>query len=409
MINSTVQTALIRHMVGPVSQRKKSISKGCFLGFLSFMIFEFASTVNPNLPRIPASWLLTVTILIAQIALFIKIARFLRHPRSEDFFFVIAMNHTQRNWLTCSAFETVHKAIIPFVYSSLSIIVSLEFIIIKERSFINLLLVPVAGIASIWILYVTLMNLLKKGLVKPSNKDECHSDGSVFSKKIFSAVFSSIIVKLSTSVAKISSAKIRPYVTRNFMYLLRCDPLQFMLFTFAAPVLLCLFMFLIGSSMSSFMEFFTILSVFILNCYYSAALREAVIKQKECFYYLYDSGIIIKAYLFTVLTLSIPYIIIFLGMVNVHLFTVNGILRLFTFSLSLIATFFINCRAVLQPQRKDSESATDFLLFFITIAPGLFIPLFGWIFPVFSIMATLLLEWERVFGNKVIPIKNQSS
>lgn len=397
MNNSPACTVLVKHLVGPLSRKKRSLVKGFALGVLIFGIFEGLSLVNPNLPRIPAPWFIAVTIWCAQIALFIKIARFLRHPRTEDFFFIVALSSVQRNDIAQKAIASVYNAVFPFVLSSLSIIVPLEFFIFREHSILNLIIVPAAVIAVVWLVFMAGMGVFKRGLIRPTAKDELSSGLSFLAKGILANFFSTLVMKISKTAGACSPVKIRPFVIRNVMYLLRSDPLQLPLITCTAPVLLCLFMMLIGDSGSLFMEFLTILSIFLLNFYFSAHLQDAIVKLKECPYYEYRPNRILTAHLFTAAIFSVPYLLIFLGALNVHLLSVNGALRLLNFLTALIATLFVNCRAVLHPQRKDSESMTDFTLFFFTIAPGLFIPAFGWFFPFLGIIATLLLEWETVF------------
>lgn len=394
MNSSPVQKHLIRNLVGPLSRKKRSSSKGVALGVLLFGLFEFFSMINPNAPRVPVPWLLGLTIWIAQFAVFIKIAVFLRYPRREDFFFVMTMNSNQRKELAAASITSVHNAITPFVFSSLGTGILLEFFVFRERSFINLLVLPVVVIAMSWLIYMISVCLFNRDFIKPSAQDDRRRGHLV----ALPSVLSLMIIKVSKGVGFFTPHKIRPFVIRNVMYLLRSDPLLFLLFTCAAPVLLLLFMILTIKQSSPFMEFFTLLAVFVLNSYYSSNLKESAEILKRCPYYRYDPRLVLWAHLFTVAIFSFPFILVFSGTVNVHLISADGPLRMLTFLIAFAATLLISCRAVLHPQRKDSESATDFIFFILAVATGLFVPLYGWIFPLLGIIATVLLEWETIIA-----------
>lgn len=395
-MNSTpVQKHLIRNLVGSLSGKKRSCSKGVALGILLFGLFEFISMINPNAPRIPVPWLLGLTIWIAQVSVFIKIAAFLHYPRREDFFFIMAMNSDQRKELAAASITSVHNAITPFICSSLGTGMLLEFFVFRERSFINLLVLPFVVIAVAWLVFMISVSLLNRGFIRPSVRDDRRRGRLV----AFPSVLSLLIIKISRGIGFFTPHKIRPYVIRNVMYLLRTDPLQFLLFTCAAPVLLLLFMILIIKQSSPFMEFFTLLTVFILNSYYSSTLKESAAILKQCPYYRYDLRLVLWAHLFTVAIFSFPFILVFSGTVNIYLVSVSGLLRMLTFLTAFAATLLISCRAVLHPQRKDSESATDFIFFILTVATGLFVPLYGWIFPLLGIVAIVLLEWETIIAD----------
>ena len=146
MNSSPVHEHLIRNLVGPLSIKKRSISKGVAMGVLLFGLFEFLPMINSNAPRIPVPWLLGLTIWIAQVAVFIKIATFLRYPRREDLFFVMAMNSDQRKELAAASMTSVHNAITPFICSSLGTGMLLEFFVFRERLIVNLLVLP-AGVS----------------------------------------------------------------------------------------------------------------------------------------------------------------------------------------------------------------------------------------------------------------------
>lgn len=398
MNDLSVQNCLIRNLVGTLSAKKRSITKGVALGGLLFGLFEFISMVNPNAPRVPVPWLLGLTVWIAQVTVFIKIAVFLRYPRREDFFFVIAMSSEHRKRLAASSLSSVHKAIAPFVFSSLGTGMLLEFLIFRERSFVILLVLPVVVIAVAWLIFMISSSLFNRGIIRPSAQDDRYR-GRFFKRAAFLSAFSSWIIKISKGAGSFAPLRIRPYVIRNVMYLLRTDPLQFSLFSCAAPVLLFLFMVMIIKQSSPFMEFFTLLTVFILNSYYSTRLQEAVVRLKQCSYYRYDSRMVLWAHLFTVAIFSLPFVLVFSGAINVHLISVSGFFRMLTFLIAFAATLFISCRAVLHPQRKDSESATDFIFFILAVATGLFVPLYGWIFPLLGIVAVVLLEWETIIAD----------
>jgi len=395
MYSSPVQKHLIRNLVGTLSEKKRSFAKGVTLGVLLFGLFEFLSTINPNAPRIPVPWLLGLTIWIAQIAVFIKIAAFLRYPRREDFFFVMAMNSGQRKELAVASMTSVHNAITPFICSSLGTGMLLEFLVIRERSFINLLLLPSVVIIGAWLIAMISVNLLNRGFIRPLTQDARRKGHLV----IYPPVLSSLIIKISKVIGSFTPHKIRPFVIRNVMYLLRTDSLQFLLFTCAAPALLLLFMILTIKQSSPFMEFFTLLTVFVLNSYYSSTLKESAATLKKCPYYRYDPRLVFWAHIFTAAFFSFPFILVFSCTANVYLISLSGLLRIMTFLIAFAATLLINCRAVLHPQRKDSEAATDFVIFILAVATGLFVPLYGWIFPLLGIVATVLLEWDTIIAD----------
>jgi hypothetical protein len=395
MNSSPVHEHLIRNLVGPLSIKKRSISKGVAMGVLLFGLFEFLPMINSNAPRIPVPWLLGLTIWIAQVAVFIKIATFLRYPRREDLFFVMAMNSDQRKELAAASMTSVHNAITPFICSSLGTGMLLEFFVFRERLIVNLLVLP-AGVSIVaWLIFMISVNLLNRGFIRPSARDDRRRSGLI----AFPTVLSLLIIKISKGIGFFIPHKIRPFVIRNVMYLLRNDSLQFLLFTCAAPVLLLLFMILIIKQSSSFMEFFTLLTVFVLNSYYSSTLKESSVILKRCPYYRYDSRLVLWAYFFTVAIFLFPFILVFAITVNVHLISVGGLIRMLTFLIAFAATLFISCRAILHPQRRDSETAIDFMIFILAVATGLFIPLYGWIFPLLGIVATVLLEWDTIIAD----------
>ncbi|HEX3020115.1 MAG TPA: hypothetical protein VHP36_07420 [Chitinispirillaceae bacterium] len=409
MSNSPVQQHLIKQLVGPLAQKKLSWSKGGALGVLLFALFEFISMINPNAPRIPVPWLLALTIWTGQITIFVKTASFLRYPRREDFFFVMAMSSDQRKKLARESVSSVHDAIWPFIFCSLGAGMVLEFLVFREHSLVNLLVLPVLVIAGAWIIFKAGTAIFNKGIIRPTVKDERRQGNSFLNGAAISSFYSSMVIKISKAAGLLTPLKIRPFVIRNVMYLLRSDPLQFFLFTCTAPVLLALFMLLLIKQSSPFMEFFTILTVFVLNSYYSSHLQEATVRLQQCPYYSYNPRLLLSTHLFTVAALSLPFVFIFLVAVNVHLISVSGLFRVMTFLFALAATFLINCRAVLHPQRKDSESGTDFLIFIFVVAPGLFIPFFGCIFPLLGVTAVTLLEWETVVQHRLATVAGHSS
>lgn len=234
-------------------------------------------------------------------------------------------------------------------------------------------------------------------------KDERSGGFVLFSNESFRKALASVIMKVSSIIVTPVPRAIRPLVRRNIIYLLRCDPFLFPLFTIAAPVILVLFMFLIGKSSSLFLDFFNVICVFVLNYYYASHLQEASVKFRECPYYEFFPRTLFITHFTTILLLGIPYILIFAGVLNVQLFSFAGIMRFFTYLLALIATMTVNCRAVLNPDRKDSDSATDFLFLIIGVGTGIFIQYWGWIFEFVTIAAVLLLEWNTVTNRKIIP------
>jgi len=348
-------------------------------------------------------WLLFVAATIIQIVLFTKISQILRKPRREDFLFVLGLCYRQRKAVAQKSFAAVHSSFFPFTCSASAVSVILEFIVIKERSIINLIIAPVVLLSFNYLLFHLGKIVFDRGLIRIMRKDERSGGFVLFSNESFRKALASVIMKVSSIIVTPVPRAIRPLVRRNIIYLLRCDPFLFPLFTIAAPVILVLFMFLIGKSSSLFLDFFNVICVFVLNYYYASHLQEASVKFRECPYYEFFPRTLFITHFTTILLLGIPYILIFAGVLNVQLFSFAGIMRFFTYLLALIATMTVNCRAVLNPDRKDSDSATDFLFLIIGVGTGIFIQYWGWIFEFVTIAAVLLLEWNTVTNRKIIP------
>jgi hypothetical protein len=402
MTTANAENALVTHLIGSVPDFNRSLSKGATLGVLTFVIFEGISLINPNVPRVPAPWLIAFSIWIAQLVLLFKISRFLKRPRIEDFFFVTGMNYDQRKKIAMRSYGAVHEAILPFTVVSVLIAITLEFTIVKERSFINIGIVPLAFCALTLLFYKIGTVILDKGLIKISLRDIRNTGlSSFFNMKIF-VLFAKMILTISKVITSVSPRSIRPLTIRNVLYLLRSAPLQLSLLIVTAPVLLTLFLLLIGNPQSPFVLFFPILTVFLLNYFYAGLLLEASLKFKECPYYEYSPKRLLFSHLFTTALFALPYIFIYICIINKNILSLSGLMRTVTFFTSLGATLLVSSRAVLHFERKDSDSVTDWLLFIIGIAPGLFIPNFGWIFALLISGVFLLLEWETFFQKKII-------
>ena len=395
-------STLVKHLVGKNLSFKKSISRGLSVGILAFGVFEGISLVNMNVPRIPVPWLLSFVIIIIQIVLFLKISQILRRPRTEDFLFVLGLSYEQRKDVACKSFNAVHRTILPFVISGTVVSVILEMFIVKEKSIINLFVVPVLLLGVNLLLFQIGRMLFRSGVIRVVKRDERNRGFVLFSNESIRKSFSSFVANISSRVSSLAPVTVRPLVKRNIMYLLRSDPFIFPFFTIAAPVFLTLFMLLIGKSSAQFLDFFSVLCVFVLNFYYAGLLQEASVKFKECPYYNFSPKTLFMGHFVTIALLAVPYALIFIGVTNIQLFSLHGVLRLFTYAIALVATLMVNCRAVLHPERKDSDSATDFLFLVIGIGTGIFIPYFGWIFEIATIAAVILLEWESVTNKKLV-------
>ena len=391
MNNDSLPSALMSHITGPIPSISSSLQKGAITGVISFAIFEGISLVDSNVPRVPVPWLLMLVVVIVEIVLYSRIAGYLRFPRTEDFFYIIRLSYSQRKEIAVRSFEDVQRAIVPFIIACAGISVLLEIFLAKERSIPTLAAVPSALILFTILFSKLGIFALKGNLIRVSSKDQRQSGG--LNVLFHSTVFAKMQLSISKIVGNFTPHSIRPYVTRNVLYLLRSDPVLFPLFTLAAPVLLTLFLFMIVKPVSPFVEFFTVLTIFVLNSYFSSHFQESTDKISECPYYVFSPKTIVKAHFITASILFFPLIAVFILYVNRLLLTGPGLCRLLAFLLAVTGAILFGCKSAVKSSRKDSDVASDFAL--LTIASiGLFIPLFGWIFPGVVIGVTFLSRWE---------------
>ncbi|NLG16058.1 MAG: hypothetical protein GX556_01865 [Fibrobacter sp.] len=402
MINRPAESYLVRYLIGKVPDKRRSIYRGLFSGLLLFGIFEGISLVNSNIPQIPAVWLLSIVMPLGLIFTFIKISRVVRFPRTCNFFFVICLSSQQRKQIAARSIRAIYEAIMPFVISCAAVIAILEFSVMRDRSIMNLVIIPVVLILFIVLLFRVSEALLAGKLLRNSSKDmmlaQLHT-GQFF----VSVLFAKVILTLSRTAGRLTPEAIRPLVIRNFLYLFRSDPLIFPFFICAAPVLLSVLLILINNPLSPFLDFFTLLAIFSL-CYYNAnQLRESRLRLKECPWYEYGSKQFLLSFAALSVLLAVPFTAIFLIRTRSTLFSAAGLVRAGTLFLALIPILLTAARPALRTEKKDSDIATDAVLF-LAATLGCFIPLFGWIFTVLTLAAVLLLQWETLHETGKIPV-----
>lgn len=395
MKQQTVPATLLEYVTGRLLGPSEATFKGLLWGSLAFAIFEMVSLINTNLPRVPVSWLLAVVIPTVETALFIRIAALLRRPRSEDFFFVMGLDRMQRKALAVSSFSSVQRIVLRFSLSMVAVAAVLEFLIMKERSPVNLAAVPLFTLGLTVLIGRIGVAVLDKGLVKPTVKDKLDSGRTAFLSETLGSAFRCTAHAISFGVGKIIPAHLRPLVIRNFLYLFRIDPFLFILFTIAVPLFLVFLFLLLGDRSSPFVSAFTLLGAFLLNVRHAVNLQEATVKLEECPYYSFSRGEIFSGQALTFLILSFIYLPVFAGIAWGSFFNLVGCLRMITFCLGLVVSTMICARSSIYASRKGRDQAFDWMLFGVIVL-GFFIPIVGWIFPLLALLVLVLMEWEMV-------------
>lgn len=395
----SAQNLLVKRIIGFNPSFSQSVLRGAGAGVLFFGIFEAVSMINPNAPRIPVPTLLVIAVFVLQMLLFLKISRILRFPRIEDFLFIIRISYRQRKKIAVRALLESQKAILPFISSCTLVSVILEIFIYKERELSNLAGVP-AGLLLFTYFFPRIgASVLKSNLVRPVSRDSQQSGVQNSQGIRIFTVLSRFFFCVSNAAGKLAPISLRPYVTRNMLYLFRSDPFLFPFFTLVAPVLLILVLVLIGDRELLFVDFFTVLTFFVLSFYYATYFQEASVWFRECPYYDFSHKRMRNAQIFTSAILSIPYTVIFLSATNTALLSLAGMARTVTFLCALGTIILINCRISINPKRKDSDIGIDLALF-IGVAIGIFVPLFGWLFPLAITGVINLLGWGSVCKNR---------
>jgi hypothetical protein len=389
---------LRRYVTGRLHGPSEAVFKGAFWGALATAIFEMASLVNDMVPRVPVSWLIMAVVPIVETVLLFRIAAILRHPRTEDFLFTIRISHKQRKELALFSFSSVQKIILLFSSSMIAAAAALEFVVMRERMIINLVVVPAVTIGlTAGIGWIGLF-LLRNDLIKPVKKDMLDTDRKEMFTASLGAAFRKVVNSISFKIGSIAPVNLKALVIRNFLYLFRKDPFIFLFFTVAAQVFLFFLCLLLGDRSSPFIGLFTVLFAFMLSVRNASLLQDATQKLDECPYYSFDKRDIFGGYVFAFSLLSLLYPVIFAVISWNSLFSTEGILRFVTLLTAIFVSMVISARSVLSSNRKNSDVASDWFLFG-TVCIGFFIPFVGWIFPVVALFVVVLLEWESLFRN----------
>ncbi|MBN1760060.1 MAG: hypothetical protein JW863_17170 [Chitinispirillaceae bacterium] len=395
-MNTRALATLSASLIGPVPDPGRAVVKGSMLGTLAFLIFEFASKFNENIPRVPVAWLLMVATLAIETVLLFRLVSFVRFPRKPDFMFVARLGYAQRITVALHASKRAHAAFIPFTGAALAVAAVLEAAAMDERSPMVLAALPC----------VTLLFMAGTGLfcrfaisrrwVGVTHRDDTKGIHAVGEVPFFRALLArkSIVVARCLS-GWMPSRSIRMLLMRNLLYLLRGEIILTLLLLIAVPVLLFFLMLLIGDPWSPFVSLLPLVAAFMMQLHFIGEIGEAAVALPACYWIAVRyRSILVSNLLSLMLPLAVVLPVYYLVTAST-LVTPAGAVRGGNELLFFMVTAAIGAFRVSSGKRRDQDGVTDFLLF-AGIAVGNFIPWSGSVFAVAVAGVLLLLNREMV-------------
>lgn len=395
MFSPDTLAKLERHLVGRTLPPLRAAVSGAVLAAIAFFLFEWASVLNSNIPRIPVAWLLAVMLPLIEGIMYLRLRGIIKYPRSHDFLFVLRINFAQRREL---ASRIQRRSTVSFLaFSGAAALVALfgEFFVIRERSLPALLGVPFFLVAIVAIMGYVYELLLRSAFVKPSQKDSVKVAGGVLGGTAFGHLRSSMVQAGVIVAGRLTPGSVRALVKRNAIYLLRGEPLLLLSATIGAPLFLVLLLLLIHDAPAGFDALFAVLGVIIINSVHGTIVQESADQLARCPYYAPPLRKVIQSTMYSAMLLSLPVAITFVVFALVKYPLANAASLLLSFGMGLAAILFYLGTLVVYPSRIYGEHFNDWLLCAL-IGIGMFVPWLGWLFPLAVIIVVALFEIDAL-------------
>jgi hypothetical protein len=394
-MNTRAVATLSASLIGPVDPWRAAV-KGTMLGTLAFLIFEFASKFNENIPRVPVAWLMMVATLAIETVLLFRFINFLRFPRKQDFMFVARLGYMQRIAIALHSSKRAHAAFIPFTGAALAVAAVLEAAVMGERSPMVLVALPCVTLLFMAGTGVFCRFAISRRWIGVAHRDDTKGANMVGG----GAFFRTLLARYSVVVARrlsgwVRSRSIRMLLMRNLLYLLRGEIVLTLLLLIAVPVLLFFLMLLIGDPWSPFVSLLPLVTAFMMQLHFVGEFGEAAAALPACYWIAVRSRSIVLS---NFLSLMLPLVVVlpvYYLVTAATLVTPAGVVRGVNELLFFMVTAAIGAFRVSSGNRRDQDGVTDFLLF-AGIVVGNFIPWSGSVFAVAVAGVLLLLNREMV-------------
>jgi len=386
-------TKLERHLIGCTPPVLKSARNGAILAAVAFFLFEWASQLNQNLPRIPVSWLLAALLPLIEGIVFLRLRSILKYPRSDDFLFVLRIRYDQRHSLASLAQDSSTRSFLAFATAAAAVAFAGEALIMRERSIITLFGVPVFLIAVVYGSGMLYRMLLGSAMLHPSRRDAVKTSGSIIGNSPWGRIRSQTVITGAALAGHFAPKRIRSLVKRDTIYLLRNEPLLLLLSVLLAPLLLVLLLLVIRGAPAGFEALFTLIGIIVINSIHGTVVQESADQLARCPYYAPRLKQVIGSTMYSSFLVSLPLTLTYAIFIFIKYPPLNAISLLFTFAAGLAMVLFYLGTLVTYPSRICGERVSDWLLCGLT-GIGMFIPWVGWLFPAVIATAVALLEWK---------------
>lgn len=396
-MNTQACDQLARKLIGTTPSQRASLIKGSLTGGLLFTVFEYFSTVNENIPRIPVAWLLAGVTIVIEAVLFGRVISIVRFPRSENLFTVLRMDYRQRTEVALHAIKTAHTAFLPFMISALLIAPLLELLVLKERSLFLLLAVPASATAFLLLSDYCVQLLIKTHRVPPVRRDDAERQQFFAIELLFRELLARVAIPIAQGAGRLVPQSVRVHVKRSALYLLRGELFMSLLILAVVPVFVLIIILMLDETTSPFRIFLPLLALFLVNLHIAADLTESSVILPDCYWYPGAGRGVIAGYATTLLFAAFPFLLIMvIGMAPV-LFSFRQTLALMNGTVSLAVIVFTSACRITSFRKGDEKKVSD-LAVFAVIALGVFIPYAGIAFTFTAAGLVLLLQWDVITG-----------
>ncbi|MFP4163335.1 MAG: hypothetical protein ACLFVE_05100 [Chitinispirillaceae bacterium] len=395
MIRRRVLDTAEREILGISRPFRRPAIKGVMLGVLVFSIFEYVPFIRPTcgIPPIPTTWLIGIGALAGWTVLNLRFLGVLRNVRREDLFFVYGFGISQRREVLFGMLHKFRRIWLCFVSGALGAALVLEIFILGERSFMNLALVPVGVVFGL----VGSGTLFKKiiAITGPSPKDSRPLLSLPGKESFYSRFKASYVLILSKSISRCAPRRMYPLVFRNFLYLLRSEPFQPLLFV-AVPLFLFVLLRYVGNTAYGMNECILMVAAFFIQMNNTVSLREAAFKLSvhPCSRARGRELLLSSAFLQSVPALCA--VAVFPLLIDFQASAMYAA-RAFQFILALMVMSLVTGRSTMLSEERRYGFECSLLGI---CGLGLFIPWLGSVFIFLALFMVLFAEWRYIKRNE---------
>jgi len=398
-MNSNAALQLAKRLTGEIPSPRSSALKGVVTGATLFFFFEFMSSINDNIPRVPVSWLMIAASVMMESVLFFRIVRLLSRPRKPDFYFILRLGYDARTTVARTALRSGHGSFIPFLAAILAVSAAGELFLLHERSVILLAAVPAACLLVLQGTELLMTALITRHAIPCTRKDDIGEEGALSKGSALRRQLAASSVTIARMTAGLFPASLRIIIMRNMLHLLRGEVIITGLIVLAVPVITALLIIMLHDPHSPFATMLPLIFIFMSNFHYASELSEASETLQLCHWYRFSPRQLLAGTFFTFAVPALLPVVTFFALTIPALTMISGIVRALNFLAAAAVTVLIAARLQNSTKHSDSDPAIAFALFGLIVV-GNFIPYAGILFTLAALGVVLIIDRSMVFGNQ---------